>query len=118
MPLVYGEDSSTARPLSRLTWIALAGDAVLVGYWIFYIWASESDDLPDYLRGDGGYAVFGSLIFAFLAAVVTVIVAVAGLRADRKRNADFASKIAVAVVVLSLVLNPAIALPVLAGLLR
>ena len=118
MPLIYGEDPPTARPLSRLTWIALVGDVVLVGYWAFYAWASQSDDLPDYLTGDGGYAVFGSLIFAFVAAVVTAVVAVAGLLAGRKRDAGRASRLAVAVVVLSLVLNPAIALPVLANLLR
>ena len=116
MPLIYGNDVSTPVPLSRLTWVALVSDAVLLAYWAFMLWTETTRDLPDFLRGESGYGLFASIAVAFAVSAVTAIVAIAGLRARNKRAPGARNTAGVAVLVVSLLLNPVLVLPVLYGL--
>jgi hypothetical protein len=116
VPLIYGDDSSPPRPVSRLTWVALGAEVVLIAYWVFFVWASESDDRPEFLNGDGGYLLFGSLAFSFAFAVATAILAYLGIRRRRALAPDRADRADKAVFAFALLLNPVLVVPVVGRL--
>lgn len=91
MPLIYGNDTSQKHPVSKLTWVALVSDAVLVVYWAFIVWTlGEPFDRPDWVNSrETGYSILFSWGVSFFAGLITVVVAITGLEQagdDRDRD--------------------------------
>jgi len=118
VPLIYGNDTTPKHPVSRLTWVALVSDAVLVAYWAFIVWTlGEPFDRPDWVNSaETGYTILFSWAVSFFAGLVTIAVAIAGLvRAKRAYSGEGGRNNVLGVVALvaACLLNTAIVLPIL-----
>ena len=118
MPLIYGNDTSPKHPVSKLTWVALVSDAVLVVYWAFIVWTlGEPFDRPDWVNSaETGYSILFSWAVSFFASLVTIAVAIAGLvRAKKAYSGEGGPSNVPGVVALvaACLLNTAIVLPIL-----
>ena len=118
MPLIYGNDTTPKHPVSRLTWVALVSDAVLVAYWAFIVWTlGEPFDRPDWVNSaETGYTILFSWAVSFFAGLVTIAAAIAGLvRAKRAYSGEGGRNNVLGVVALvaACLLNTAIVLPIL-----
>ena len=91
MPLIYGNSILAKHPVSRLTWVALVSDAVLLAYWAFIVSTlGDPFDRPDWVNSqETSYYILFSWGVSFFAGVITIGIAIAGLvRARRSRGAE------------------------------
>jgi hypothetical protein len=115
VPLIYGDDTSPAHPVSRLTWVALVSDVVLVAYWVFMNWVfGLPPNTPGWSNASSSYSVLGSFAVAFAAAVITSILAIVGL--VRARTPGTRTNVpGILALVAACALNPVIGVPLLLG---
>jgi hypothetical protein len=118
VPLIYGNDSSPKHPVSKLTWIALVSDAVLLVYWAFIVWTlGDPFDRPDWVNSpETGYYILFSWGVSFFAGLITIAIAIAGVGRARKAYSGEGGRsnvLGVVALVAACLLNTAIVLPVL-----
>ena len=118
MPLIYGNDTTLKHPVSKLTWVALVSDAVLLVYWGFIVWTlGDPFDRPDWVNSaETGYSILFSWAVSFFAGLITIAIAIAGLvRARRAYSGEGgrSNVLGVGALVAACLLNTAIVLPIL-----